>query len=183
MSEYESLGHIVPVPSDAPEPPHVYYLPHHKVIREESKITKLRVVFNGSSKSSTGVSLNDTRVRSFNLTYSTYFYDYSKMFRQIVVHPDDRPLQRIIWHNHQGQEQVFELTTVTYGTRSAPFLSGRVLQQLATDESEKFPPQQNFSTKVLKHFDFLDFSSMKLSSLIWCIVGCRIPSDEIFAER
>jgi hypothetical protein len=36
---------------------------------------------------------------------------------------------------------------------------------------------------VLKRFDFLDFSSMKLSSLIWCIVGCRIPSDEIFAEK
>jgi hypothetical protein len=105
------------------------------------------------------------------------------MFRQIVVHPDDRPLQRIIWHNHQGQEQVFELTTVTYGTRSAPFLSGRVLQQLATVEGEKFLQQQNFSTKVLKRFDFLDFSSMKLSSLIWCIVGCRIPSDEIFAEK
>jgi hypothetical protein len=24
---------------------------------------------------------------------------------------------------------------------------------------------------------------MKLSSIIWCIVGCRIPSDEIFAEK
>jgi hypothetical protein len=57
MSEYESLGHMVPVPSDAPEPPHAYYLPHHGVIREDSKTTKLRVVFNGSSKSSTGVVL------------------------------------------------------------------------------------------------------------------------------
>jgi hypothetical protein len=36
---------------------------------------------------------------------------------------------------------------------------------------------------ILKRFDFLDFSSMKLSSLIWCIVGCRIPSDFIFAEK
>jgi hypothetical protein len=24
---------------------------------------------------------------------------------------------------------------------------------------------------------------MKLSFIIWCIVGCRIPSDEIFAEK
>jgi hypothetical protein len=24
---------------------------------------------------------------------------------------------------------------------------------------------------------------MKLSSLIWCVVGCRIRSDEIFAEK
>jgi hypothetical protein len=36
---------------------------------------------------------------------------------------------------------------------------------------------------ILKRFDFLDFSSMKLSSLIWCIVGCHIPSDLIFAEK
>jgi hypothetical protein len=35
----------------------------------------------------------------------------------------------------------------------------------------------------LKRFDFLDFSSMKLSSLLGCIVGCRIPSDEIFAKK
>jgi hypothetical protein len=27
------------------------------------------------------------------------------------------------------------------------------------------------------------FLLMKLSSLIWCIVGCRIPSDDIFAEK
>jgi hypothetical protein len=38
-------------------------------------------------------------------------------------------------------------------------------------------------TIILKRFDFLYFSSMKLSSLIWCIVGCRIPSNEIFAEK
>jgi hypothetical protein len=161
MSEYESLGHMVPVPSDAPEPPHAYYLPHHGVVREDSKTTKLRVVFNGSSKSSTGASLNDIShtgqklqsdvfdvllwLRHHKCVFTT---DISKMFRQIVVHPDDRPLQRIIWHNHQGQEQVSELTTVTYGTRSAPFLSGRVLQQLATDEGEKFPQAAELLKKV-----------------------------------
>jgi hypothetical protein len=165
MSEYESLGHMVSVSSDAPEPPHAYYLPHHGVIREDSKTTKLRVVFNGSSKSSTGVSLNDIShtgqklqsdvfdvllwLRHHKCVFTT---DISKMFRQIVVHPDDRPLQRIIWHNHQGQEQVFELTTVTYGTRSAPFLSGRVLQQLATDEGEKFPQ----AAELLKKGTYVD---------------------------
>jgi hypothetical protein len=41
----------------------------------------------------------------------------------------------------------------------------------------------SYREEVLKHFDFLGFSSIKLSSLIWCIVGCRIPSDEIFAEK
>lgn len=33
----------------------------------------------------------------------------------------------------------FELTTVTYGTASAPFLANRVLRQLAEDEQARFP--------------------------------------------
>jgi hypothetical protein len=38
--------------------------------------------------------------------------------------------------------------------------------------------------KLVKRFDFLDFSSIKLSSLIWCIVGCSILSESIsFAEK
>jgi hypothetical protein len=36
---------------------------------------------------------------------------------------------------------------------------------------------------ILKRLDFLDSSSVKLSSLIWCIVGCRIPSDDDFGEK
>jgi hypothetical protein len=49
-------------------------------------------------------------------------------------------------------------------------------------EQQKISHLLKFNSR-LKRFDFLDFSSMKLSSLIWCIVGCRIPSDEIFAEK
>ncbi|XP_043494157.1 uncharacterized protein LOC122519058 [Polistes fuscatus] len=59
LKEYESLGHMVPVPLDAPEPSQAFYFPHHGVWREQSSSTKLRVVFNGSAKSSTGISLND----------------------------------------------------------------------------------------------------------------------------
>ena len=36
-----------------------YYLPHHAVIKDSSVKTKVRVIFDGSAHSSTGVSLND----------------------------------------------------------------------------------------------------------------------------
>ncbi|XP_034947880.1 uncharacterized protein [Chelonus insularis] len=38
---------------------HPYFLPHHGVLRPSSTTTKLKVVFNGSSPTSTGISLND----------------------------------------------------------------------------------------------------------------------------
>jgi len=36
-----------------------FYMPHRGVLTETSSTTKLRVVFNGSEKSSIGISLND----------------------------------------------------------------------------------------------------------------------------
>ncbi|XP_039968405.1 uncharacterized protein LOC120780217 [Bactrocera tryoni] len=61
------------------------------------------------------------------------------MFRQINVHPDDWDLQRILWFNNNKEIMPYHLTTVTYGTRSAPFLAVRVLQQLLEDEGKNYP--------------------------------------------
>ena len=37
-----------------------YYIPHHPVLKPTSSSTKLRVVFDASAPTSTGVTLNDT---------------------------------------------------------------------------------------------------------------------------
>ncbi|XP_043496480.1 uncharacterized protein LOC122520485 [Polistes fuscatus] len=152
LKEYESLGHMVPVPLDAPEPSQAFYLPHHGVWREQSSSTKLRVVFNGSAKSSTGISLNDlmhtgpkTQTDIFDvllwITQHKYIFitDIVKMFRQIQVHPKDHDLQRILWVNESSQVQAYQLTSVTYGTRSAPYLACRILKQLVEDEGHNYP--------------------------------------------
>ncbi|KMQ90404.1 hypothetical protein RF55_9845 [Lasius niger] len=62
------------------------------------------------------------------------------MFRQIRVHPDDSDLQRILWRaDPEAEVQDFRLTTVTYGTASAPYLAIRTLIQLAQDEGHRHP--------------------------------------------
>lgn len=141
-----------PVPDSEVGSSPAFYLPHHGVLREQSETTKLRVIFNGSSRTDNGISLNDilysgaklqTEIADVLLWFRLHQYvfstDITKMYRQIMVHPEDRDLQRIYWHDAEGQLRSYRLTTVTYGLNCAPFLALRVLQQLIEDEGHRFP--------------------------------------------
>ncbi|CAB0041228.1 unnamed protein product [Trichogramma brassicae] len=151
MQEYAQLGHMTQVsakPSTAP----AFYLPHHGVLKLDNVTTKLRVVFNGSAATSSGRSLNDIMyagpnlllnivdvlmwIRSFRLLFAT---DITKMYRQILVDERDVDLQRIVWVDENSAETHWQLKTVTYGTRAAPFLAIRSLLQLVKDEGHRFP--------------------------------------------
>ncbi|XP_035898857.1 uncharacterized protein LOC118506181 [Anopheles stephensi] len=152
MNEYLRLGHMSKVAATSMDA-ETFYLPHHPVFKADSTTTKCRVVFDASSKSSTGVSLNDTlmvgptiqqdatsillrfRTRAVALTA-----DVAKMYRQVLVHPTDRSLQRILWRNSPNEPiEEYELNTVTYGTASAPFLAVRSLQQTVEDHGKEYP--------------------------------------------
>ncbi|XP_011859167.1 PREDICTED: uncharacterized protein LOC105556684 [Vollenhovia emeryi] len=152
MSEYEQLKHMVKVGSQPSSDVPPYYLPHHGVLKPDSTTTKLRVVFNGSSPTSSGLSVNDLMhtganlllnvsdvllwIRSYRYIFAT---DITKMYRQIKVHHSDWDLQRILWIDEHHNETSYHLTTVTYGTKAAPFLAVRTLMQLAEDEGYRFP--------------------------------------------
>ncbi|XP_055590993.1 uncharacterized protein LOC129743074 [Uranotaenia lowii] len=153
MEEYHQLGHMRKVPAEDIGNFRRCFLPHHPVIKEASTTTKVRVVFDASCKTSSGVSLNDVLMtgpvvqddlRSIIMRCRTkaimLVADVEKMFRQIEIQPEDRPLQCVLWRNNPNEEVgVYELNTVTYGTKPAPFLATRTLQQLTSDEAARFP--------------------------------------------
>ncbi|XP_043063587.1 uncharacterized protein LOC122319852 [Drosophila ficusphila] len=163
IQEYLDLNHmkeVFPTHDSAS-----YYLPHHAVLKPESTTTKLRVVFNASSPSDNGVSLNDilhaSPVLQSDLTiqilkwrYFRYVYsaDIEKMYRQIWVDPKHTPFQRILFRNSEGYIRDFELKTVTFGINCAPFLAIRVLQQLATDVQLSHPR----ASKVIRNAMYVD---------------------------
>ncbi|XP_055604756.1 uncharacterized protein LOC129752988 [Uranotaenia lowii] len=168
IREYQLLGHCQTI-NEADDPPQrgKYYLPHHAVLRPSSTTTKCRVMFDGSAKSSpSGLSLNNVLIVgpvvqndlfSIMLRFRKHRYvftaDIAKMYRQVRVHPDDTGYQRIFWReNPKHPLQVLELTTVTYGTASAPFQATRCLIQLADDEGDKFPKAAN----ILRHDCYVD---------------------------
>ncbi|XP_037818450.1 uncharacterized protein LOC119608194 [Lucilia sericata] len=143
ISEYALLNQMTKVTSSSTNS--VYYLPHHAVLKPDSTTTKLRVVFNASSPSSNGYSLNDIlypgpvlqsdltilmlRWRLFRYVFNA---DIEKMYRQILVDSSQTPFQRIIFRDSpQKDPQDFELNTVTFGVNCAPYLAIRTLLELA----------------------------------------------------
>lgn len=129
-----------------------YYMPHHAVLKD-STTTRLRVVFDASKKTSTGISLNELMYKGPTLQHNlfsiitrwrTHFIaftaDVEKMYRQILVDPADRDFQRILWRPSTTEPiKDYRLRTVTYGMSAAPYLAVKTLQTLAKDECSRFP--------------------------------------------
>ncbi|XP_037942998.1 uncharacterized protein LOC119675852 [Teleopsis dalmanni] len=151
MDEYEKLAHMSKIHIE--DITSHYLIPHHCVIRPTSSSTKLRVVFDASCKTNNGLSLNDIlltgpKIQSelfsillrFRCPRFAFCTDIEKMYRQILIHPNDRKYQIIAWRRSPNDPlQFYQLNTVTYGTRSAPYLATKCLQQLAKDKSTKYP--------------------------------------------
>ncbi|XP_018399184.1 PREDICTED: uncharacterized protein LOC108776927 [Cyphomyrmex costatus] len=168
MAEYQALGHMREISDEqvARTSGPSFYLPHHAVRNETSLTTRVRVVFDGSCKSSTGISLNDalmigptqqedlfsimTRFRTFKIAITA---DITKMYRQVLIDPNQTALQRIIWRSSNSLPlTTFELMTVTYGTSSASFLAIRTIRRLAEDYSTQYP----LASKVLLRDFYVD---------------------------
>ncbi|XP_037930620.1 uncharacterized protein LOC119665472 [Teleopsis dalmanni] len=165
MEEYQNLGHMIEVKDPNIDEPH-YYIPHHCVLKPTSTSTKLRVVFDASCRTSSQKSLNDIlmigptlqtelfilllRFRLFRFALTA---DIVKMYRQILIDPEDRKFQYILWRSSPSTNiRTFQLNTVTYGTAAAPYLAIRCLLYIAHQYVDQF----KIAAEVIKSSFYVD---------------------------
>lgn len=137
MDDYRNLGHMTEITdnSDVLE----YFLPHHHVLRESSITTKLRVVFDGSFKTSSNKSFNDVQyirhmwqsdLFPILIRFRRYKFvaiaDIEKMYRQILVHPSQRALQKIVWRDNQDEKLLYFQLNSHLRQRRCPLSSNKM---------------------------------------------------------
>ncbi|XP_018371197.1 PREDICTED: uncharacterized protein LOC108766413, partial [Trachymyrmex cornetzi] len=133
MQQYKKLGHMSQIEENRPNrAKDIYYLPHQPVIKSNALTSKLRVVFDASARSESGVSLNHKLIAGpvlqdtlfelllkFRLHQYVMTADLEMMYRQILVREQDRNLQRILWRaSIQEEIQIYCLNTLTYGAHT-----------------------------------------------------------------
>ena len=155
MNEYFEKGHAELVPLDDLEKSSqdVFYLPMHAVKKESSTTTKIRVVFDASAKSSTGVSLNDILLVGptihpplldvllrFRLHRVALVADVSRMYRAIELTKSDRDLHRFVWRRNPKDPLLdYRMTRVTFGVSASSFAANMSVKQNALDFAMDYP--------------------------------------------
>ena len=155
IQEYLDMNHAEQVPSSAmgKPPQEVFYLPMQVVRKESSTTTKIRAVFDASSKSSTGVSLNDILLTGptvhatlvdvlyrFRLHRIALTTDVSRMYRAVALAEEDRDLHRFIWRNDRSEPlRDYRMTRLTFGVSSSSFVANMCIKQNALDHSTEYP--------------------------------------------
>ncbi|XP_061388095.1 uncharacterized protein LOC133323155 [Musca vetustissima] len=151
IDELISMEHMELVPMTYEPTEYCNYMPHHAVLKDTSSTTKLRVVFNASMKTSTGLSLNDTLMVVPQLQGDLYsillrfrqnrfamMADVEKMHRQVYVAKKDTDFQGIVWRRSPAEPVMdYHLLRVTYGVASASYYAVKCMQHTAKNANER----------------------------------------------
>jgi hypothetical protein len=137
IREQLDKGIIEPVPIGKNTTDRVHYLPHHGVVRRDKSTTKLRVVYDASSKAS-GPSLNECLYKGpkfhqlildlirFRCYKVALIADVEKAFLMVAVDEKDRDVLRFIWVDDVNKSdpdlRAYRFTRVVFGVSSSPFL-------------------------------------------------------------
>ncbi|XP_055685378.1 uncharacterized protein LOC129791308 [Lutzomyia longipalpis] len=171
MRDQLERGWLEPVPWDDSRAIS-YYMPHHGVFKD-STTTKLRIVYNGSAKTTSGFSLNDFLMVGptvqddlaiillrFRIHAIAFTADITKMYLQLLMALKDADCTRLVWREDTNQPICdVRFLRVCFGLASSPFLATRALIQLAEEHEREFP----LASKALKKWFYVDD----------CVVSCK----------
>ena len=116
----------------------VHYLPHHAIVQEDKKTTKLRIVYDASAKTNSpslndclytgpkfGQNIMDIIIR-FRVHRVALTGDIEKAFLMISVTPQDRDVLRFLWVDDVLKDvpsvQTYRFTRVVFVVSSSLFL-------------------------------------------------------------
>ena len=170
-----------------------HYLPHHAVIRQDKKTTKVRVVYDASAHS-TGPSLNDClhtgpkfnqRILEILLRFRSYqvgvVADLEKAFLMIAVEQRDRDVLRFLWVEDAFAEEPhiikLRFTRVVFGVSSSPFLLNATLQHYIKQYCTSHPELADILTQSIYVDDVIFGADTEEEAY-----ALYMSSKEIFAQ-
>ena len=130
---------------DVSKPSEIHTLPHREVIREDKETTKLRIVYDASSKRSGEASLNDCMHAGPSLTPHVFdiflrfrlqrvalIGDLEKAFLNIGIKPEERDLMRFLWVDDIKSENpqliALRFSRLVFGLIGSPFVLNATLR-------------------------------------------------------
>ena len=141
----------------------IHFLPHREVIRSDRATTRLRVVYDASSKRKNEVSLNDCLYKGpplaplifdiltrFRMHEVVLIADIEKAFLNIGIKPEQRDFLRFLWLKNIKEErpEVVQLrfTRLVFGLVSSPFVLNATIRAHLSKYSNK---DSEFVSKAL----------------------------------
>ena len=144
LKDYEKEGIIEKV-NEVCEPGTSHYLPHRAVIKENRDTSKVRMVFDGSSKQKDQPALNELLhagpcllpllydiLLRFRLGTIAITADIKQAFLQILVDKKDQNFLRFLWYDDVFSDDpniiVYRFTRLIFGLILSPFLLNGILK-------------------------------------------------------
>ncbi len=166
MEEMIDNGDAEQVPQEELMKENTWYLPHHGVYHPK-KPTKLRVVFDCSSRSG-DTCLNDHLLQGpemmnsligvlckFRSSPIAVTGDIQRMFHQFRVSPKDQDYLRFLWWpggNTAQQPKTYRMKVHLFGATSSPGCANFGLKKIATENENTFPE----ASQVIKESFYVD---------------------------